>query len=79
MRHLIDGCKRAGGEVLGNLVELLGCRADCTHDLEQVIFSSLAEEIKRRVAIGKVSQSLTSVTSLNWFGWTFHWNRSVKR
>ena len=78
MRHLIDGCKRAGGEVLGNLVELLGCRADCTHDLEQVIFSSLAEEIKRRVAIGKVSQSLTSVTSLNWFGWTFHWNRSVK-
>ncbi len=77
MRHLIDGCKRAGGDVLGNLVELLGCRAECTHNLEQVIFTPIQNEIKRRISIGKISQSLASVTSLSWFGWFFHWNRRI--
>ena len=77
MRHFIDGCKRAGGDVLGNLVELLGCRAECTHNLEQVIYSSIYNEIKRKISIGKISQSLASVTSLGWFGWYFHWNRHV--
>lgn len=77
MRHLVDGCKRAGGDVLGNLVELLGCRAECTHNLEQVIFTPIQNEIKRRISIGKISQSLASVTSLSWFGWFFHWNRRI--
>lgn len=77
MRNLIDGCKRAGGDVLGNLVELLGCRAECTHNLEQIIFSPIQNEIKRKISVGKISQSIASFTSLSWFGWFFHWNRRI--
>ena len=78
MRHLIDACSRAGGPLLHNLTELLGCRAECRGDLEQMIFSPLREEVEQKVMLGYTGSSLAIATSLTWFGYPrFHWTRLV--
>lgn len=69
--RLVEGCERAGGGLLGHLRELLGCR----ETLEQLLFSSLGEEVDRRFALGWTGRGLSVVTSLPWFGQRFHWDR----
>ncbi len=78
MDHLIDACARAGGPLLHNLTELLGCRAECRADLEQVIFTPMRDEIEAKVLLGYTGLSPVIATSLSWFGFPrFHWVRAV--
>ena len=78
MAHLIDACYRCGGPLLHDLTELLGCRAECRADLEQMIFTPLADEIDSKVATGYTGLSSVIATSLSWFGFPrFHWTRTV--
>ncbi len=78
MDHLIDSCSRAGGPLLHNLTELLGCRAECRADLEQMIFTPLRDEIEAKVMLGYTGLSPVIATSLSWFGFPrFHWVRAV--
>ncbi len=73
MTQLIEGCSRAGSQLLGNLRELLGCR----ENLEQLIYSCLYDEVDRRYALGWTGRDLAVVTSLKWFGRRYHWHRRV--
>lgn len=71
--HLIEAASRAGTELLSHLRELLGCR----EPLEQMIYSSLREEIDSRYALGWTGRGLSIATDLRWFGDEFHWDRQV--
>lgn len=71
--HLVEGCTRCGGQTLAHLKELLGCR----ENLEQLIFSSLGEEVNNRFALGWTGRGLSVVASLRWFGQRFHWVRQI--
>jgi hypothetical protein len=73
MGRLVESCERVGGGVLGHLRELLGCR----ESLEQLIFSSLGEEVDRRFALGWTGRGLAVAASLTWFGRNYHWTRLV--
>lgn len=73
MAHLVEACSRAGSELLSHLNELLGCR----RGVDQLIYSSLQEEINNRYALGWTGQGLAVVTSLPWFGLKYHWTRNV--
>lgn len=73
MRRLVEACARADSRLLSHLRELLGCR----ESLEQLIFSSLGDEVNRRYALGWTGRGLAVATSLRWFGQTFHWTRRV--
>lgn len=73
IKSLIAACERVGGNMLGFIRELFGCR----DKLEQLIFSDLSAEIHGRYAWGWTGQGLSVVTSLNWFGRRFHWTRKV--
>lgn len=75
LRSLLEACERAGGGMLGFLRELLGCR----ESLEQLIYSSLEEEVRTRFALAWTGYSLTLATSLTWFGARYHWRRRVGR
>jgi hypothetical protein len=78
MKHLIDACYRAGGSTLHDLTELLGCRAECRADLEQMIVSPLRDEIEQKVMLGYTGLSPVLAASLSWFGRPrFHWTRMV--
>lgn len=78
MEHLIDACYRAGGGALHDLTELLGCRAECSADLEQMIVSPLRDEIGQKVMLGYTGLSPVIASSLSWFGHPrFHWTRMV--
>lgn len=75
---LVQACSRTGGELLRSLTELLGCREKCRGDLEQLIFTSLRDEIVRTQALGHTSLSLTIATGMKWYGAPpFHWIREV--
>jgi hypothetical protein len=71
---LMEACTRIGPHMLGYLRELFGCR----DQLEQLIFSSVGEEIDDRYALGWTGRSLAIATSLGWFGESFHWTRIVE-
>jgi len=73
MASLVEACYRAGAGVLGHLNQLLGCR----EGVEQLIYSSLQEEVDHRFALGWTGRGLTVATSLSWFGWRYHWNRVI--
>jgi hypothetical protein len=73
MRQLIEGCCRAGSQLLGHLRQLLGCR----EGLEQLIYSTLQDEVDRRFALGWTGRGLGVVTSLRWYGRRYHWKRLV--
>lgn len=73
MRSLVEACTRAGSRLLSHLRELLGCR----ESLEQLIYSSLQEEVSNRYALGWTGRGLSVVTSLAWFGTRYHWTRLV--
>ncbi len=78
MTHLIDACSRAGGPLLHNLTEILGCRERCQGPMEQLIFTPMRDEIDQKVALGYTGHSLAIATSLSWFGFPrFHWTRNV--
>ena len=59
-----------GGSLLEALWHLMGCR----EGLEQLIFSSLADEVRTRYALGYTSLSLLTATSLPFFGKPFPWH-----
>ncbi len=69
--NLVEGCARAGGNLLNQLRELLGCR----EPTEQLIYSSLQSEIDSRYALGWTGRGLVVATGVSWFGDSFHWTR----
>jgi hypothetical protein len=73
MTQLVEGCSRASSRLLGALRELLGCR----ESLEQLIYSCVQDEVNRRYALGWTGRGLGVVTSLRWYGQTYHWTRQV--
>lgn len=77
MTYLIESCSRAGGPLLRSLTELLGCREKCRGDLEQLIYTSMSDEISRSRALGFTSFSLPLAASIRWYGRSFHWCREV--
>jgi hypothetical protein len=73
MTQLVEACTRASSALLSHLRELLGSR----ESLEQLIFSSVQEEINSRYALGWTGRGLGVATSLAWFGQRYHWTRRV--
>ena len=73
MTQLVEGCSRASSSLLGALRELMGCR----EGLEQMIYSCVQDEVNQRYALGWTGRGLGVVTSLRWFGQTYHWTRRV--
>ncbi|WP_276249174.1 AAA domain-containing protein [Haladaptatus sp. YSMS36] len=71
--HLINAASRAGTPLLRHLRELLGCR----EPLEQLIYSSIRQEVDNRYALGWTGRGLSVVTDLRWFGNEYHWDRLV--
>jgi hypothetical protein len=72
--RLIEACTRCGDDHLKALADLLGCRQNS----EQMIFSCIQNEITSRFALGWTSQSLGVAASLNWYGQSYHWARTVQ-
>ena len=73
VRYLIEGCCRAGPELLGPVQKLFGCR----EGLEQQMYSAVREEVDRRYALGWTGRGLGVAASLEWAGRRFHWTRTV--
>lgn len=73
MTRLIEGCTRASSTLLAHLQELLGCR----ESLEQMIYSSLQDEVDHRFALAWSGRDLAVVSTLRWFGQRFHWRRLI--
>ena len=73
IKNLVEAILRVGPEG-GSLLEALWHLMGCREGLEQLIFSSLADEVRTRYALGYTSLSLLTATSLPWFGKTFSWN-----
>ncbi|MFP5262374.1 MAG: AAA domain-containing protein [Blastocatellia bacterium] len=71
--RLIEACSRVGSGLLGHLRELLGCR----DSLEQLIYSSLKDEVDHRYALGWTGRGLAVVSSLLWYGRRYHWVRKI--
>jgi CRISPR/Cas system-associated exonuclease Cas4 (RecB family) len=73
IKNLVEAILRVGpkgGSLLEALWHLMGCR----EGLEQLIFSSLADEVRTRYALGYTSLSLLTATSLRFFGNPFPWD-----
>ncbi len=67
LKNLVEAILRVGPEgsgLLEGLWHLLGCR----ESLEQLIYSSLKEEVETRYAVGLTSRSLLAATALPWPG-----------
>lgn len=75
IKRLIDACTRLNSNLLRHLNELLGCR----EGLEQLIYSSLQQEVDLNYALGWTGRGLSVVSSLSWYGRRYHWNREVDR
>jgi len=73
IKRLLEAASRVGSGLLGHLRQLFGCR----ESLEQLIYSSLQDEVYSRYALGWTSRGLTIATSLIWFGQRYHWRRKV--
>jgi hypothetical protein len=74
LQQLMDASTRVGSGMLSYLRELFGCR----DSLEQLIYSSVGEEIDQRFALGWTGRSMAIATSLGWFGEIFHWTRMIE-
>lgn len=74
IKHLVDACRRGGSSLLTHLYELLGCR----QNIDQLIYSSLQEEVDGRYALGWTGRGLSLVSSLAWYGRRYHWKRVVR-
>ncbi|HEY4896144.1 MAG TPA: PD-(D/E)XK nuclease family protein, partial [Solirubrobacteraceae bacterium] len=72
--RLVEACARTDSRLLSHLRELLGAR----ESLEQLIFSSVGEEIDSRFGLGWTGRGLIVAASLGWFGQRFHWTRTVR-
>jgi hypothetical protein len=73
MAHLVEAASRGGSNLLTSLRELLGCR----EPLEQLIYSCVQTQVDRQYGLGWTGRGLGVVTSLGWFGTTYHWFRVV--
>lgn len=72
--RLVEACARSDSRLLGHLRQLLGAR----ESLEQLIFSSVEEEVDGRFGLGWTGRGLIVAASLGWFGRRFHWRRTVR-
>ena len=72
IKNLVEAVLRVGPEG-GSLLEALWHLMGCREGLEQPIFSSLADEVRARYALGYTALSLLTATSLPWFGKPFPW------
>jgi hypothetical protein len=70
---LVEACSRVDSRLLGHLSQLLGCR----ESLEQMIYSCVKDEVDRRYALGWTGRGLAVISSLRWYGQTYHWRRRV--
>lgn len=73
LAHLMEACVRSSSALVCHLRELLGCR----EALEQMIYSCVQSEVSNRFALGWTGMGLAVVSSLRWFGETYHWRRLV--
>jgi len=73
IKNLVEAILRVGPEG-GSLLEALWHLMGCREGLEQLIFSSLADEVRTRYALGYTSRSLLTATSLPFFGKPFPWH-----
>ncbi|MBA4191249.1 MAG: hypothetical protein C0467_24980 [Planctomycetaceae bacterium] len=73
VRYLLEGCCRAGPELLGPIRQLFGCR----EGLEQLMYSAVQDEVSRRYALGWTGRGLGVVTSLEWDKRRYHWLRTI--
>ncbi len=73
MKRLLEAASRVGSNLMGHLRQLFGSR----ESLEQLIYSSLQDEVYSRYALGWTSRGLGVATSLSWFGQRFHWRRNI--
>ena len=73
MKRLLEAASRVGSNLMGHLRQLFGSR----ESLEQLIYSSLQDEVYSRYALGWTSRGLAIATSLSWFGQRFHWRRGI--
>ncbi|MEO0898666.1 MAG: AAA domain-containing protein [Bacteroidota bacterium] len=73
IRHIMEACGRLGTGLLASFQHLLGCR----ESLEQLIFSSIEDEVKHNFGLGWTGRGLGVVTSLTWFGKRYNWRRVV--
>jgi hypothetical protein len=71
--QLIEGCSRVSSQLLSHLRELLGCRESS----EQLIYSCLSDEVNCHYALGWTGRDLAVVSSLQWFGRSYHWQRKI--
>ena len=76
IKNLVEAILRVGPEG-GSLLEALWHLMGCREGLEQLIFSSLADEVRTRYALGYTSRSLLTVTSLPFFGKPFPWGHNL--
>src|SRR6202023_142187 len=60
MNQLVEACTRVGSRLLTHLRELLGCR----QGLEQLIFSSVQQEINDRYALSWTGRGFSAAASL---------------
>jgi len=77
MKRLVDSCSRISSGLLHALNHLLGCREGA--EAEQLIFSSLSQEIDNKYALAWTGRGLSVALSLPWFGDRYHWRRMVRR
>lgn len=73
---LIDACLRLDSEdrsLLSTLRGILGSRGHT----EQVIYSSLSEEMRRRFATAYTGEGLIVAAGMRWKGDIFHWHRKI--
>jgi hypothetical protein len=73
MSKLIEACARLDSALLRPLRDLFGSR----DGLEEMIYSSLQDEVQRRYALAISGRSLAATLSLSWFRKSFHWHRKV--
>lgn len=71
--RLVEACSRSSSELLGHLQQLFGCR----ESLEQLIYSCLQDEVNNRFGLAWTGRGLLVASSLDWYGWKFHWKRTV--
>ncbi|WP_137288121.1 bifunctional RecB family nuclease/DEAD/DEAH box helicase [Natronorubrum halophilum] len=72
--NLIEACARGGSELLGQLRQLLGCR----EPTEQLIYSSVRQEVDSRFGLGWTGRGLVVASSMPWFGESYHWTREIR-
>lgn len=79
LTQLIEACSRVGSGLLSRLQDILGCRPE----LEQLIYTSLGDEVEQQYATARTGSALVAATDLSWYDRKtnqpidYHWTREV--